>query len=443
MAVSALCVLRCIGMTYEDAMGEINSLLKFGMKPGLERISKLLEQLGNPQDQLKIVHVAGTNGKGTTCTFISSVLIKAGYRTGLFTSPYVTDFRERFQINGEMIPKEELIEELERILPHVRNMERAGDTITEFELITALAFCWFARRKCEIVVLEVGLGGRFDATNVVKCPLVSVITSISLDHTAILGDTVEQIAFEKCGIIKPGGRTVLYPEQSPGVFDVVRKVAQERGNQLTVPECSAVREIRDDLLGTEILYHDQPIYLPFTGTHQVKNALTALTALEVLRKLGYRISESNLKDGFSQAKIAARMELLCRNPLIVLDGGHNPGCAAALAGVLKKHLNGKRLVAIMGMMADKDSKTSLSLVAPLFSAVLTLRPENPRSMDACTLAKLASEYCPDARPMANREEALKLAVQLAGENGAVIICGSFYLAGELRPIVLRMFGENK
>ena len=196
-------------MTYEEAIEKIDSRLLFGVKPGLKNITALMGLLGNPQDTLRFVHVAGTNGKGTICTLAASVLRESGYKTGYYISPYVLDFRERFQINGEMIPKEELAEEVERIWPFIEEMDRRGQYITEFECITALAFDWFARKKCDVVVLEVGLGGITDATNIIQTPAAAAITSISLDHTAILGDTLEKITAEKAGIIKAGGRLAL------------------------------------------------------------------------------------------------------------------------------------------------------------------------------------------------------------------------------------------
>lgn len=420
-------------MTYEEAVQKINARLKFGIKPGLEHIGRLMAELGNPQDKLQFVHVAGTNGKGTTCALISSVLRKAGYRTGLYTSPYVTDFRERFQINGEMIPQDELLEELNKVAPLVDKLADEGIIITEFELITAIAFQWFADRGCDVVVLEVGLGGRFDATNIIKTPLAAVIASISLDHTAILGDTVEQIAFEKCGILKQGGHAVLYPDQKPGVIDVVKKNAAERGCELVIPSLSEIREVSADLRGVDLEYRGLPLHLPFIGAHQEKNALTALTAINVLRERGLQIPDSAVQEGFAAAKLPARMEIFGEHPLMLLDGGHNPGCAAALADVLKRYLPGRRLVGVMGMMADKDSHTALSILAPLFSAVLTLTPDNPRSLPAPELADRAREFCPDSRPMTDRALALQIARELAGPDGAVIVCGSFYLAGELRP----------
>ncbi len=430
-------------MTYSEALDTINSLLRFGIKPGLERVQGLLQELGDPQNRLRFIHVAGTNGKGTTSTLIASTLKEAGYRTGLYTSPYVSDFRERFQINGEMISKESLVEQLEKVLPAVRKMEERGETVTEFELITALALSWFAECHCDYVVLEVGLGGRFDATNVIRTPEVAVITSISLDHTAILGDTLEKIAFEKCGIIKPGGTIVLYPEQSPEVFRTVEGIAEERGARFLTADLNRIREKQASLEGSILEYDGKELRLPFIGKHQEKNAATALAALEVLQEKGAKIPWSAVERGFAGAKLPARMEILSRKPLVLMDGGHNPGCAQALANVLKTYLSGHQLIGVMGMMSDKDSRTALASLAPLFSAMITLRPENPRSLSSEELKAVADEFCGDVRAMDDQEAALQTAAELCGEDGAIIICGSFYLAGELRPLVLKKFSNTK
>ncbi len=428
-------------MTYEQAVKRINSLLRFGIKPGLERIQELLHRLGDPQESLSFIHVAGTNGKGTTCTLLSSVLQQAGYRTGLFTSPYVTEFRERFQINGEMIPKDQLAGLLDEILPVVENMAVQGKTITEFELITALALVWFAREHCDMVVLEVGLGGRFDATNVIPCPLLAVICSISLDHTAVLGDTIQKIAFEKAGIIKHGGVTVVYPQSDPAATCVISQAARERGNHLVFVDPYKVSCQSSDLSGSILNYRGLEITLPFLGEHQVNNASTVLTAVEVLREKGIRISDQDLQIGFAKAKIPARMEILGSSPVVLLDGGHNPEGAMALSKVVKKYLPGKKIVAIMGMMADKDSRSALSYIAPLCSQIITLQPENPRSLTSEELAKVASDFCPRVEAMHNGEQAFQKARSLAGKDGAILICGSFFLAGEMRPLVQRVLSS--
>lgn len=428
-------------MTYEQAIQQISSLLRFGMKPGLERIENLLSLLGNPQDSLKFIHVAGTNGKGSTCALLASVLKKAGYRTGLFTSPYVSDFCERMQIDGEMIPHEALSALLEHTMPLVDRMAQNGEVITEFELITAIGLQWFAQQKCDIVVLEVGLGGRLDATNVIKTPLVSVITSISLDHTAILGDTVDKIAYEKSGIIKEGGVTVCYPDQPAPALRVIRETAAQRHNQFILADLNSVTQLSANLTGTGLEYRGLLVSLPFLGAHQVKNAVTVLAAIEALRELGYPISGHSIEAGFSCASFPARLEVFSRTPLVLLDGAHNPGGTAALAEAVKAYLRGKNVVAVMGMLADKDVDTAIRNLNGLFSRVFTLTPQNPRAMPAQEIAGRWNAIGVPAQPFSEAQQALSAACSAAGETGAVVICGSLYLAGEVRPLLLR--GENR
>lgn len=419
-------------MTYEQAIETINSLLRFGMKPGLERMQKLLHLLGNPQDRLKFVHVAGTNGKGSTCSLIASVLEKAGYRTGLFTSPYVSDFCERIRIGTQMIPHGELTEMVEETYPVVQEMDRHGDIITEFEFITALALQWYAKRECELVVLEVGLGGRLDATNVIGTPLVSVITSISLDHTAILGDTVEQIAAEKAGIIKPYGITVTYPEQTPGALKVIQRMAANQHNQFIEADSSILTKISGDLHGTKLRYRDLELYLPLVGDHQIKNAATALAALSVLIRRGYRIPDEAVKQGFTSVRFPARLELLGEQPLVLLDGAHNPDGTRTLANAIRMHLGGRRVVALMGMLADKDVYTAAENLEGLFDLIVTLAPDNPRAMPADELAGLWWVRGVEARAAHSVQEALQQAFGSLKENDALVICGSLYLAGDVR-----------
>ncbi len=425
-------------MTYEEAQTKITSLLRFGSKPGLERIEKLLGLLGNPQDKLKFIHVAGTNGKGSTCALISSVLRKSGYRTGLFISPYVTDFCERMQINGEMISQDEVAELVEKIFPVVEQMEQNGDIITEFEFIMAIAMLWFVQNKCDIVVLEVGLGGRLDATNVIKTPLVSVITAISLDHTEILGETVEQIAREKCGIIKENGITVCYPEQPPQAYEIIRDTAAQRKNRFVRTHMNSVEVLSSNITGTGLDYRGLLVQLPFIGAHQIKNAVTALAVIEVLQGLGYRIADHSIEAGFCCASFPARLEVLSRSPLVVLDGAHNPEGIVALADAVQKYFGDKRIIAIMGMLADKDVTASINVLEGLFSKVITLAPKNPRAMSAEKLAALWWNRSTAAEPAKNIDAALQKALNSAGGDGAVLIFGSLYLAGEIRPHAIQL-----
>lgn len=429
-------------MTYDEAIQKISSLLRFGMKPGLERIEKLLALLGNPQNKLKFVHVAGTNGKGSTCALLSSVLKKSGYRTGLFTSPYVTDFCERMQINGEMISRDALTALVEKTFPFVEQMAKQGEIITEFEFITALGMQWFAESDCDIVILEVGLGGRLDATNVIQTPLVSVITSISLDHTAILGNTVEKIAAEKCGIIKNGGVTVCYPSQPDSALAVIRSSAALHKNRFVKTKLEDVTQLSANLTGIGLEYRGLLVNLPFLGQHQVKNAVTALAALEELKNLGYEINDHSIEAGFSCASLPARLEVLSTSPLVILDGAHNPDGTAALAKAITTYLNGRNVTAIMGMLADKDVHSAINNLKGLFSQVITLAPNNPRAMGAQELAENWRALGTPATAQQSIEPAFRAALSAAGQDGAVIICGSLYLAGDVRPVVKKLLSTK-
>lgn len=426
-------------MTYEEAIEQINSLLRFGIKPGLERITKLLQRLGNPQKKLRFVHVSGTNGKGSTCAMISSVLTQAGYKTGRFVSPYVTEFRERIQIDGEMIPKEVLASLTEQVMTEVRAMELKGETVTEFEMITALGFLWFAKEACDVVVLEVGLGGRFDATNVIDCPLVSVITSISFDHMAVLGGSLAKITYEKCGIIKPGGVTVCSPCQPEEAKRVIKNLSYERKNELHVADISSLYLFGSNLNGTDFIYRGTLMHLPLLGDHQLQNAATALAALEVLRKKDFQIAPENIQEGFRKIFFPARMELLSRRPIVLLDGAHNPDGARVLSEALKKYLPGKKIIAVMGMMADKDRLPVYEKLLPLFSEVFTCTSSNPRTLSAAELASEIRNFGVKANIVSDPEEALKWALAKVQRDTAVIICGSLYLASDIRPKALELF----
>ncbi len=437
-------------MTYDEAVKYIDSLLVFGSRPGLERVRELSERLGSPHLALKFVHVAGTNGKGSVCADLASILQAAGYKTGLFISPYVLEFRERFQINGRMIPPSDLASIVEEVKPVVSAMKDEGKIITEFEVVLVTALLWYAREKCDVVVLETGLGGRFDATNIIETPLASVIMSISLDHTAILGDTCEKIAFEKCGIIKPGGTTVLYGQQPDGVYDVVKSTAAERNNRLLVADPSCARVISSGLTGSRFVFsspvlnggRELELSTPLVGSHQVSNAAAALFTIAALRDRGLSIPDSAIEQGLARVSFPARLEMLCGDPVVLLDGAHNPGGAAALSDAVCSCLSGRKKTAVVGMLADKDVHSALSLLVPLFDRVLTLTPDNPRAMSAQELCGIVSSYGVPAQALDDKKEAVRLALSYAfdGEKegcpSAVVVFGSLYLASELRPIIL-------
>ena len=421
-------------MNYEEAISLINSRLRFGSKLGLDNIRALLNEMGNPQKNLKFVHVAGTNGKGTTCTYISSILREAGYKTGLYTSPYVVEFRERFTIDGEMIPENELVEQI-KITSDA--CDRLDANITEFEFITALAFNWFYQSGCDIVVLEVGLGGRFDATNIIDCPECAVITSIALDHMQYLGDTIEKIAFEKAGIVKPNGDVVLYCNIDPSAEKVFDEVCEERTANLIKPDLSTLKIGESNLFGTDYSLDGENYHIPFSGIHQVYNSIGALNAIKVLKKKGFEISNVQIKTGFEKARIAARMEILSKEPIILMDGGHNQDCAMALKKVLEANISDKNNVCIIGMMADKDIDSYLCEVIPFMDKVITVKPQNPRSMKSEDLAEACKKYCADSKGLENAAAVDEAFDYLDNtENSALVVCGSFYMASEIRPLIL-------
>ncbi len=419
-------------MNCSEAIEYIHSLEKFGIKPGMERIRALCSALGNPQDKLKVIHVAGTNGKGSTSTIIANVLRQSGYDVGLFISPYVTDFRERIQFNGNMIEKNDLAECVEKVKSVIDELAPQGIQPTEFEALTATAFLYYQKKNCDFVVLEVGLGGRLDSTNVVNAPYVSVITSISLDHTAILGDTIEAIAAEKCGIIKFGAETVAYPFQDEKAMGVIRKTCDERMNSLRIPDVDRLSVKEEKLEGTYAEYDGIKFLLPLAGKHMVYNACTAIEAVRSLSRLAIDIPEAAIIGGIEKSVMPARMELIKKKPVVILDGGHNEGCANALATFVSKHLDGKRIVMVSSMMADKDYQSYLRIVAPLADTFIATKADVPRALSSADLCENAKAFCNDCYDISDPCKAVAAAKNILQPEDALIVCGSFYLAGEVR-----------
>lgn len=425
-------------MNCNEAIEYIHSLEKFGIKPGMERIRALCAALGNPQDKLKIIHVAGTNGKGSTSTMISNILRKAGYDTGLFISPYVTDFRERIQFNGNMIEKNDLAECVEKVRNVIEILSENDIQPTEFEAVTAAAFLYFEKKKCDFVVLEVGLGGRLDSTNIINAPYVSVITSVSLDHTAILGDTIEKIAAEKCGIIKFGAETVVYPFQDDKAMEVIKKTCADKHNSLRIPDISALSVNEEKIDGTQVEYCGISYKLPLAGKHMVYNSCTAIEAVKSLGRFNIKISDNAIKSGIESSVMPARMELLRTKPVIILDGGHNEGCAKALASFIEKHLKNKRIIMLSSLMADKDYETYLKTVVPYCETFIATKADVPRALSSDELMKSAAAYCNNCHDISDPAKAVKAAVNITHPDDALIVCGSFYLAGEIRNFLLNL-----
>lgn len=419
-------------MTYEQSLNYIHSLNRFGINPGLERIEALCAAVGNPEKKLSFVHIAGTNGKGSTSTMVAAALKASGKKVGLFTSPFVTDFRERICIDGEMVDKEMFASVVTELEPIVFKLASQDMQPTEFEVITAAAFMIFERSGCEICVLEVGLGGRLDSTNVIPTPLVSAIVSISLDHTAILGDTVEAIAAEKCGIIKQDGKTVCYPLQQPSVFEVVRNTCDVKQNSLTVPDVNLISNVVNKIDGVSFEYCGNTYKLSMSGQYQVYNAVTAI---EICRLLS--LDEGSIKAGVESARVAARMEVISSSPLVLLDGGHNDDGGRAVAESIETLLDGKKIIAVIGMMADKNVEAYLSCVAPLCSEIIACSvADNPRTMSAQELCSLAKEYCVNSSFVSDAKTAVQKALDKIDCYDCLLVCGSLYLAGEVRTKLL-------
>lgn len=418
-------------MDFEKTLAYIHSLNKFGMKPGLERISLLLENLGNPQDKLQYVHVAGTNGKGSVCTMLSNIFIAAGKKTGLFISPYVVCFNERIQINGAYIPNQALssLTAVVRRAAETVN-EKLGDPVTEFEFITALAFLWFLQNRCDIVVLETGLGGRLDSTNIISQNLVSVITKINLDHTAVLGNTVEQIALEKCGIIKPGAAVVSSNEQLAPAAAVIKQVAAAKNNCVIVADTGAITALSCSASGSTFNYHGLSVVLNLPGRYQLYNAVESIEAALYLK-----IPPNAIVQGLANTQFPCRLEQLCDSPLTVIDGAHNPDGALALAEYLKEQK--LHPVAIAGMMADKECEAVIQTIAPLCRQLIAVTVlSNPRAIPADKLAALAKPYTP-VTAAESYPAALDSAFAAAkAENLPVLIFGSLYLASDIRPLAI-------
>ncbi|NMP37042.1 MAG: bifunctional folylpolyglutamate synthase/dihydrofolate synthase [Clostridiales bacterium] len=426
-------------MNYEEALNFISSLEAFGIKPGLERMRMLMSLADYDCGATQFVHIAGTNGKGSVSSALACTLISAGYKTGLFTSPYVTDFRERMKINGEMIPQEAFAEIMTRLKPFIEAMAAQGNQITEFEAITAAGLIYFSREQCDYVVLEVGLGGRLDATNIIGTPLLSVITSISLDHTKILGDTVSKIAAEKCGIIKQNGHTVTCANQDADALKVITLASQKRGNTLSLPDIKELIIKNSDLFGTDIIYKGIAIHIPVGGMHQVENAALSAEAALQLRSAGVKITDKDIIKGIGSSALPARTEILSREPLIILDGGHNASGVAALSALLRNHLKNTphgKVFAVCGMMADKDYARSVSFIASLCDEFAAVKPQNPRSLDAQTLADCAGLYCRTVRTAESPQNAVRDFLKKSQKNDIILVCGSLYLAGEIRGFIV-------
>jgi dihydrofolate synthase/folylpolyglutamate synthase len=421
----------------------LRTLEKFGIKPGLERIRELLRLLGDPQQGLQVIHVAGTNGKGSVCALLDSVLRSAGYRTGLYTSPHLVDLRERFLFQGRPISARDMEVCAELLWPAVKAMQAAGEPPTFFEATTALGLLFFARKKAQVVVLETGLGGRYDATNLFDAPLLTLITNIDLEHTQVLGKTVERIAWEKAGIAKPGAD--LVSAASPRAMKVIARewrAAQRRSPKARLVSLALGRGFRlhsaslawrprpSQRMDIEVLGKRRRLCLPLLGPHQVANLACALAGVESLRRRGFAISEPALSRGITATRWPGRLQLLGRRPRLLVDGAHNPAGALALAAALPKLRQGQ-LGLVMGVLKDKDWRGIMAPLLPQAGRCFFSAPRNARALKAGHLLALARQAQVPASAHPSLKAALKAARCWAGPGDTLVVAGSLYSVGEV------------
>lgn len=422
-------------MNVNEALEYIHSVCWKGSIPGLGRTQKLLSLMGNPEKKLKFVHIAGTNGKGSTAAMTAAVLQKAGYRTGLYTSPYIYRFHERMQVNGVQISDEDLAAVTEWVRPLAESMEEKP---TEFELVCCIAFEYFYRQNCDIVVLEVGMGGAMDSTNVIEVPEVAVITNIGLDHTEVLGDTLEAIAETKAGIFKEGGSAVVY-RGIPSVETVFEKICNERHLSLKKADFDSLVLHAHGLEGQVFdCGNRKALELPLLGSHQLKNAAVVLSVIDTLIEKGWNISEENIRQGLHDVQWPGRFDIVGRDPLFIIDGGHNPQCFEALIKNIQDYLPGKKIIALTGVLADKDYADMYKPVMPYIEQFVCITPPNPRKLDADQLAAFLGQAGATATACETIEAGVAKAISLAGKDGVVLCFGSLYTIGSVRDALLEI-----
>lgn len=403
-------------------MGYLKSARRFGSRPGLERIGELCRRLGDPQKGLRYIHVTGTNGKGSVCAMLYSTLCFTGMRVGLFTSPYMLDFSERFVCSGVNITHEEIAAIVSEIAPHADAME---DRPTEFELLTAMSFLFFRRRRCDMIVYEVGMGGRLDSTNIIPPPEAAVITGIAPDHTEVLGDSVAKIAYEKAGIIK-AGCPVICGEVPRDAAEVILKRAEEEGSEVTFTGKGTPYEITERSFTQDgavfSLGERRDLALPLAGLYQLSNAAVAIAALDRIKLCGRNIPEPVIRKGLVGARWRGRFELIRPEPLLIFDGGHNPQGVTAVADSLEAYYPDKRFTIITGVMADKSHREMGEIMARFADRAYTVTPDNPRALDAAAYAEELRLCGIDAEPCDSMETALGLCMSCD-----TVVLGSLYM----------------
>ena len=418
-------------MRYEEQVNIIESLPRFGQASGLGRMRRLMARLGDPQKDLRFVHIAGSNGKGSTATFCDSILRQAGYHTGLFMSPYIYDFRERIQICGALVDKDLFARGFDAVMPVVQAMAEEGEQCVQFEVITALALWIFRAAACEVVVLEVGIGGKLDSTNIIDAPLAAVITSLSLEHTGMLGHTLEEIAAQKCGIIKPGCRVAAYCDLPEAAEAVVRDTCAGMEILPAIADRRKLTVLRNDATGSVYTYAGKTYRIAMAGAHQVYNSLTALMAVDCLRQAGLDISEEAVAEGLARAGVPGRLQYIPGTPAVLLDGAHNPEKIRSLCAFLDANFPETPIISVMGMLDTKDDAACVPLVAARSKAFVATLPPDGRAVPVRRLQELAAPHTA-VYGAEDPAEAAKLALQLCPSEGLVLVCGSMYLLSDAK-----------
>ena len=410
-------------MNYSEALDFIHTRNKFGIKLGLDATSNLLDKIGNPHKRLKFIHIAGTNGKGSTTSYIADILMSKGYKVGKFISPYVYSFTERIQINNCEISENDLAE----CATVVRDaIEKYNLTPTEFEVVTAIGLLYFERQNCDYVSLEVGMGGRFDATNVIPAPLVSVITSISIDHTEYLGNTIADIAFEKCGIIKTGSNVIAYADNPTDAVNVIKKTTAEKNVPLIIPDKNDIVILQQSIDGTDFEYKGEKYHINMLGKHQVYNAVSAIEAAKILG-----VEKEYIKKGLEYTKFRGRMEIVSKDPVIVQDGAHNYSGILALYDALKTYFSDKKIIMVMAMLKDKEYEKCISTIAPVVDTFVATEANNPRKATADEISITAKKYIKNVHSQPDVNKAVAYAKSISDNHSIICVCGSLYLLGDV------------
>lgn len=427
-------------MNYNESIHYLEEEVGFGSVPGLERIQALCDKLGNPERNLPIVHVAGTNGKGSAVAMLSSILKEAGYRVGTYTSPHLERYNERFLINGQEITDDDFAKEITLMKTLCAELAAEGKAVpTLFEIVTGAAFHYFAAQKVDVLILEVGLGGKYDATNIVPSPLLSLIMSISIDHTDFLGNSLEQIAAEKAGIIKKNSPVVLY-YQDEMVYNIMWTKSQELHAPFYCPENTEIHISSQTLEGTVFsvkndLLDLSDLYLPLLGAHQIKNCITVLEGCAILQKNGLSLSENAIREGLKNTRWAGRMECCGKEPLVLLDGAHNADGILQLATAMQTYFNEKKVTLILGVLGDKEYDKMAEVILPHADAVILTEPHSERKLDVFSLARSISNHSGAIYTEKEIEAAFEKARSITPADDIILCCGSLYMIGAMRTYI--------